>query len=299
MTPSFLRWLEPRDLTRLAQLQFFARSVVEGLSGGIHRSHRKGASSEFQEHRPYVRGDELRRIDWKVFGKTDRLLVRQYVDETSLRCTLFVDQSGSMSYKGAGSDRPSKYDYATGLAASLAYLFALQGDAVGLGLHSSGLQRYIPPQGGPNHLKLILQELADSQAGQETDLAKALQDVLPRLSRRGVLILISDCFGDAEELVRGLATIRGHYQEVIVFQVMDDDEWDFPFDRRIQFQSLEDAQKHRTVDSASFRKTYLSNLERFQSQLSDGCRQHRIELVSLRTSQAIVDVLSQFVANRN
>jgi uncharacterized protein (DUF58 family) len=276
----------------------FARGVVEGLSGGMHQSRMVGASIEFKEHRPYVPGDEVRSIDWKLFGKTDRLYIRQYEDETNLRCTLIVDQSGSMKYTGSRSQGLSKHDYAIKLAASFAYLLVSQQDAVGLATFDKAIQQYIPPRARPNHLHVLLETLANSAPGQETDLSRVLQDILHRIHRRGVLILLSDCFGDVDSLVKALALLRSNYQEVIVFQILDDDEVEFPFQQRTMFRSLENQQHSKLVDPRSLRTQYQKNYQAFQSKLTDGCRQRGVDLETVKTTEAVGDVVARYLAVR-
>jgi uncharacterized protein (DUF58 family) len=295
---SFLRWLAPKDISRLAQLQLFAREVVEGVSGGIHRSRLIGASIEFKEHRPYVPGDEVRSIDWKLFGKTDRLYIRQYEDETNLRCTLVLDQSGSMKYAGSRSQGLSKHEYAVKLAASFAYLLVSQQDAVGLATFDTTIRNSIPPRSRPNHLNILLDCLAKSVPGQETDLSQVLQDILHQIRRRGVLVLFSDCFGDIDSLVRALALLRSNYQDVIVFQILDEDELDFPFQQRTMFRSLENQAHTKLVDPRSLRAAYQANFRTFQNKLTDGCRQHGVDLETVRTTESVGDVVARYIAYR-
>lgn len=295
---SLLNWLTPQDLSRISQLQLFARGVVEGVRGGIHRSRHLGASIEFKEHRPYVPGDDVGSIDWKLFGKTDRLYIRQYEDETNLRCTLLVDQSGSMKYRNARSSRPSKHEYAMRLAACLAYLFVSQKDAVGLATFDTQIRAYLEPRSQPNHLQLLMEALAESKPGGETDLGMVIEGVLQRSKRRGILFLISDCFGDIPQLRKSLALLRSNHQEVVVFQVMDDDEWDFPFQQRTLFRSLEVESLNQVVDPEAIRKSYLQKMEADQQALALGCRQHGIELISTRTSRSYSELLSQYLGQQ-
>jgi uncharacterized protein (DUF58 family) len=294
----FLRWLSPQDLSKVAQLQLFAKGVVEGLSGGMHRSRHVGASIQFKEHRPYVHGDETRNIDWKLFGKTDRLYIRQYEDETNLRCTIAVDQSGSMRYAGSRSKGLSKHEFSVRLAAALAYMLINQQDAVGLATFDSRVRAYIPPRSRPNHLQLLFETLAASESGNETDLSLVLQRLLQQCKRRGMLILLSDCFGEPASVVSSLALLRKNDQEVIVFQIWDDDELDFPFQSKTMFQSLEMPTSEMTVEPLRVRAQYLKNLECFREELKTGCAQHRIELIPVRTSQSFSSVLTNYLAQR-
>ncbi len=292
------KWLSPQDLTRVTRLQLLAKSAVEGLSGGLHRSLHIGASIEFKEHRPYVHGDEIRSIDWKVFGKTDRLYIRQYEDETNLRCTMVIDQSGSMRYCGSRANGLSKHEFAVRLAACLGYMLISQQDSVGIATFDSKIREFIPPRSRPNHLHLLFSAMANSKPGSETALGPVLENLLHRCKRRGMLVLISDCFGDVEAVVKSLALLRSNHQEVIVFQVLDDDELDFPFHSRTMFRSLEKTEDQMLVDPAQLRKSYLDNLKRFQSELQRGCQQHRIDLIPVATSGSYSEVLSNYLARR-
>ena len=279
-------------------MQLFAKGVVEGLSGGMHRSHHIGASIEFKEHRPYVHGDETRNIDWKLFGKTDRLYIRQYEDETNLRSTIALDQSGSMRYSGSRSAGLSKHAFAVRLAASIAYLLINQQDAVGLATFDSKIQSYIPPKSRPNHLQLLFREMENSKPGSETDLAVVLQGLLHQCKRRGLIILISDCFGDPDSIIRSLALLRANYQEIVVFQVLDDDEVDFPFQARTLFRSLESASNEIIVDPVQLRSIYLANFQRNQLAMQQGASRNRIDWIPVRTSESHSEVLSSYLASR-
>lgn len=292
------RWLKPQDFARVSKLQWIARDVVDGLSGGIHRSRHIGASVDFKEHRPYVHGDEIRSIDWKLFGKTDRLYIRQYEDETNQRATLVVDQSGSMKYSGTRSGGLTKHEYGVQLAACLAYLLISQQDSVGLVTFDTKVRTNIPARSRPNHLRALMQSLADSQCVGETDLGTVLHQLLSICKKRGLVILISDCFGDVESLLRSLSLLRANYQEIVLVQVLDDDEIDFPFNNRTMFRSLERADHQVLVDPAGLRKTYLENWTAFQQALQTGCQRNRIDCLSVTTSQSFSEVVAEYVARR-
>jgi uncharacterized protein (DUF58 family) len=289
--------LTPHDQQRLSALQWLATGVVEGLTSGSHRSPRIGRSVAFKEHRAYMRGDDIGSIDWKLFGKTDRLFVRQYEDETNLRAMILLDQSGSMAYRGSQSPL-SKHQFAVHLAACLATLFIRQQDAVGIGIVDAQLQQVIPPRGTQLHLRAILQALVQSECTAETSLATALLQAAVHLRRRGVLILISDCFDDVERLRNALRAYRQTHSAVVVFQIWDRDELEFPFRGRTQFRSLEDSAARPAVDARALRESYLQRLEEFQQQLSQTLAAERIELVSCTTDQAVGDILSAFLAGR-
>ncbi len=290
--------LSAEDRDRVSRLQIYARGVVDGLSIGQHRSPHKGFSAEFKEHRPYVQGDETRLIDWKLYGKTDRLFIRQYEEETNLRCTLLVDQSGSMAYRGSAANAISKHEYAIRLAASLAYLLIQQRDAVGLGLIDDQLQTYIPPRANPSHLQRLLEAMTHSKCTRETKLSHVLQGVAPRIRGRGVVILISDCFDDLESLTRALSFYRLDHSEVVVFQVWDRDELEFPFRQRIEFRNLESHAQSKIVDPGAIRRVYLERVEKFRTDFAKRCARHRIDLVQCVTDQLHADILASYIASR-
>ena len=298
MKAPLLRWLSAPDLSRVSGLQLLAKGVVEGVSGGLHCSHHIGSSIVFKEHRPYVPGDETRSIDWKLFGKTDRLYIRQYEDETNLRCTIAIDQSGSMKYSGSRSNGISKHDFAVRLAACLSYMLVNQQDAVGLATFDSKIRKYIPPRSRPNHLQTLFEAMAESQPSNESDLSVVLQDLLNRCKRRGLVFIISDCFGDPGAIVKSLALLRSNYQEVVVFQIWDDDELDFPFQSRTMFRSLELESNQVLVDPSGLRSTYLEKLRLFREVIQQGCLQNRVDLIFVATSQSYSVVLSNYIAMR-
>jgi len=294
--------VSPRDLERIARLQFLARFVVEGFCSGLHRSPHKGFSVEFKQHRQYVPGDDVRYVDWKVFGKTDRFYIREYEAETNLRATLVVDTSGSMAYAGAwgeddGNTLP-KYEYALRLAACLSYLMLGQQDAVGLALFDTALRAFIPPRARPRHFQVIVEALARKQPGGETELGEVIHQLAPKLKRRGVVVLLSDCFGDVSELLRALAYLRHNGHEIIVFQLWHRDELTFPFRTWTRFECLERHGFRHTVDPAHLRSAYLAKLEEYREALTKGCRRHRIDLIPLVTDEPYAEALARYLAVR-
>ncbi|MFM7920515.1 MAG: DUF58 domain-containing protein [Planctomycetaceae bacterium] len=290
--------LSAGDVSRLSGLQLLAKQVVEGFASGLHRSPHKGFSVEFREHRPYVPGDDLRTIDWKLFGKTDRLYIREYEEETNVRCTMLVDCSGSMNYRGSRSDGLSKHDYAVRTAACLSWLMLQQQDSVGLVTFDTAIRRYIPPRARPRHLKHIMTELAAQKPGAETSLADVFHQIASRIQRRGLVMILSDLFGDVDHLMKALAHFRHARHEVIIFQIWDPDELDFPFRQWTQFTSLENSAQKHLVDPAQLRKAYLQKLQEYRDQLSRGCSRNRITLVPLVTSQPTADALAAWLAIR-
>jgi len=290
--------LSAGDVSRLSGLQLLAKQVVEGFASGLHRSPHKGFSVEFREHRPYVPGDDLRTIDWKLFGKTDRLYIREYEEETNVRCTVLVDCSGSMGYRGTRSDGLSKHYYAIRTAACLSWLMLQQQDSVGLVTFDTSIRRYIPPRARPRHLKHIMTELAGQKPGAETSLADVFHQIAARIQRRGLVMILSDLFGDVDQLMKALAHFRHARHEVIIFQIWDPDELDFPFRQWTQFASLENPAQRHLVDPAQLRKAYLQKLQEYRDQLTRGCSRNRITLVPLVTNQPTADALAAWLAIR-
>lgn len=307
-----------RDVNQIAMLRLVARQAVEGLTAGRHRSPHKGSSVEFKEHRPYVAGDEIRNIDWKAFGKSDRLYIREFEEETSLRCMILVDQSGSMAYRGnraislteqAGSRKDpinglrvesagTKHEYATGLAAALAYLLLSSQDSVGLMTFDTQIRSYVPPRTLPSHLQVLLTMLSQSQRGGETDLGTVLRQASVKLPRRGMVVLITDGFGDVESLARSMALLRASRQDVILMQVLDPDEVDFPFKERIEFRDLESESEREVIDGRQIRDRYLESLQRHNAMIASACRRNRVDHLLITTDQLLVQTLARFVVLR-
>jgi uncharacterized protein (DUF58 family) len=290
--------LPPEDINKIAHLQVLARLVVEGTCTGLHRSPHKGFSVEFKEHRQYVPGDDLRHLDWRIFGKTDRFYVREYEQETNLRCTILLDASGSMGYTGTRSGSISKHLYATRLAAAFTYLMLQQSDSVGLVIFDDGIRNYLPCRNRPAHLTRMLSALANSHPGGETALAEVFHQMTAKLHRRGLLIILTDAFDDVPRLMRALAHFRHAHHELILFQIWDRDELDFPFQQWTRFECLEASGRRHLVDPAQVRAAYLANLDRFREQLRDGCGRHRIDLVPLTTDQPYGEALARYLALR-
>lgn len=288
--------LSTEELSRVAELQLQARQVVEGFSAGSHRSHHKGFNVEFREHRPYVRGDELRSIDWKLFGKSDRLYIRQSEVDTNARCMLVFDCSGSMAYAGTRSQGLRKFDYAQRLAAALAYLMLKQQDAVGITMFDARVRQSIPCRSRPSHLTALLTALDTQPEREQTDLGKVFRQLASRLGQRSVVIIISDFLTELDVIAQSLARLRVAKHELLCFQVLDPDEADFPFAGNVRFRDLEAGTATRQIDTSGLREFYLRRFEQHQTALRQICLQHRAELVTLMTSQPLADALGQFIA---
>ncbi|MEA3212523.1 MAG: hypothetical protein QOE70_5580 [Chthoniobacter sp.] len=288
-------FLTPTDLQKISSLQIVARQVVEGFCSGMHRSPHKGFSVEFKQHRQYVAGDEIRHIDWRVYGRSDRYYIREYEEETNLRATILLDLSGSMNYGRGGV---TKYQYATRLAASLAYLMIGQQDSVGMVTFDTKIRKYIPPRSRVSHLRVLIDELQRGEPGGETELGDVFHDLVPKLHRRGLLIILSDCFGDVPSLLKALAHFRHAHHEILIFQIWDRDELEFPFHQWTQFECLERTGVKHLLDPVLLREAYLANLEKFRTELVKGCRRHKIDLVPFTTDQPYADALAEYVSRR-
>jgi uncharacterized protein (DUF58 family) len=230
------QFLDPAVVARLGTLELKARTIVEGFLSGLHRSPFKGFSVEFAEYRQYLPGDDLSTIDWKVYARSDRHYVKKFEEETNLDCHVMIDVSGSMGY---GSRGITKYEYAQCLAASLGYLMNRQRDAIGLTAFDEKIVTMLPASARPGHLRALLVTLDRLKLGQKTNVSKPLHQLADSLTKRGMVVLVSDLLDDPERVVRGLKHFQYRGTDVIVFHVLDPDETDFPFERATRFEDLE------------------------------------------------------------
>lgn len=293
MTNGDRSYFDPLVLARLSNLYLRARWVVEGIMSGIHRSRSKGFSVEFESHREYSPGDELRRIDWKALGKFDRYFIKETEDETNLRATLVLDASASMDY---GSNGITKFEYASILTASLAYLILKQQDAAGVVTFSNRVESFIPPKAKRGYVFEILRELEARQPSGETNTGKILQEIAGKMKRRGLVILISDLLDEPEEVLKGLRLFRFNGHDVIVFHIMDSAEIELPFDGNILFEDMEQADLKVTADPQTIRQAYRGVVDEFIDHLRKECHASSIDyqLVSTTTplDRALVSYLS-------
>ena len=288
--------LHAEDITSLQHLQLFARTVVEGFTTGHHASPHKGFSVEFRQHRPYVQGDEIRRLDWKVFGRSDRFYIREYDEETNLRATIVLDASGSMNYRGGKGIL--KFDYARKLAASLAYLLMSQQDAVGLITFDSKVRDMIPCHTKITHLHVLLETMIKTEPGKDTSLAPVIESLAQRLKRRGLVILISDFFDDPAAILKSVGILRRKGHEVIALQLWDRDEIDFPFGNWARFENLENDEDFLLLDPATVRQRYIEVQKQFATDLKEGFRKHQIDYLSLPTDESHSMALRNYLALR-
>jgi len=291
--------LDPDIVAALRGLEFRARSIVAGFISGMHRSAYHGFSVEFAEHREYVPGDDIRYVDWRVFGRADRLYVKEYEEETNLRCNLLVDASRSMAYRGALADAGrSKFEYACTLAASLAYLLTSQQDAAGLILFDSAVRTRLASGTGKVQLANFVTILEQAAPAERTDVKVLFHRLAEELRKRSMVILISDLLADPSDIVSGIDHICHAGHELIVLHVMDDDEWNLPFIENVRFDGLEDATQILT-DPQSLRSSYVEAVERFVSRLRAACLRHRADYVPVNTRDPLAAVLSSYLARRS
>ena len=290
--PSELRFLDPAILARLATIELKARAVVEGLLSGLHRSPFKGFSVEFAEYRQYLPGDDLSRIDWKVYARSDRYYVKKFEEETNVDCHLLLDVSASMGY---GSRGVTKLEYGSVLAASLAYLMNRQRDAVGLTTFDDAIVTMVPPSARPSHLRSILVTLDRIGLGRRTDVSKPLHVLADGIGKRGLIVFISDLLDEPERIVNGLRHFRFRGSEVIVFHLLDPAELTFPFEHAARFRDMELGDEVMAVPSV-VRREYLdalhTALDRYRRELGAEGIDYRLLDTSTPLEFALMSYLS-------
>ena len=286
---------DPTALARFGGLDVVARLIVEGYMVGQHKSPFKGSSVEFVEHRQYYPGDDIRHIDWRAFGKTGKYYIKEFEEETNLRCYLLVDGSGSMAY---GQSTLSKFDYARQLAAALGYLLIAQRDAVGLMTFDTAVREQIDPAASAMNFQQITRSLTDWQPGDETSLASVFAQIIPLLKRRSLVILISDFFDSLEPLTEALKQFQHARHEVILFQIVAPEEEDFPFTKPTQFRSLERDRHRVLVDPHRLRQTYLEQYHKFIDRLTRTCGNAGVDYLKLTTNEPYHTALGHYLDSR-
>lgn len=290
------KYFDPQTLAKLQSLSLRARHVVEGYVTGSHRSPSHGFSIEFAEHREYSPGDDLRYLDWKVYGRTDKFYLKQFEDETNLICHLVLDISESMHYKGPDSHL-SKYDYAATAAASLAWLILQQHDSVGLSTFDDELRSFVRAGSNPSHLKQLLHTMQGTSSRKKTATGRVLHELAGRLGRRGMVLVFSDLFDDVDELTLGIKHLRHRRHDVIVVHTLDAAELDFPFRRPTLFRGLEDLPELLT-DPRALRKAYLQHFRKFLQDVETRLRDLQVDYVQIRNDSPLDVTLSTFLATR-
>jgi uncharacterized protein (DUF58 family) len=288
------KYLDPLILATVRDLELQARLIVEGYLSGMHKSPYHGFSVEFAQHREYVPGDDIKHVDWKVFGRTERYFLKQYEEETNLACWLLLDVSESMQYR---SRAMSKYDYACTTAAALAYLILRQQDSVGLVTFDDHIRKFLRPSSQASQLREMIRIMNEGATREKTRLAPLFHDLAERIARRGLIFVLSDFFDEVPDLLGGLRHLRHKRHEVILFHVLDGAELDFPFQEATLFRGLEKS-TDLLSDPRSLRDSYLTEVGAFISDLQRGCREQNIDYVQLRTDTNLGVALTSYLAHR-
>ena len=288
------KYLDPLIVAKIDNMALRARLVVEGYLIGQHKSPYHGFSVEFAEHRAYGSGDEIRHIDWKLYGKTDRYYVKRYEEETNLRSYILLDTSQSMTY---GSGEITKLEYGSYLSAALTHLMLNQRDAMGLVLFDEKIRKFIPPRAAPSHANIIMGALDKIQSANDTQIRPTLDYMAERIKKRGLVILISDLLDDPDQVLMGLNHFRHNKQEMIVFHLLDRQELEFQFGNRTKFRDLE-TNETITTEPWHIRSAYQELIEIQQRKYRLGCRNQRIDYVPLFTDQPLDLALNEYFNKR-
>lgn len=289
-----LNFLDPSVLSGLNNLELRARVAVEGFLSGLHKSPHRGFSVEFNDYRQYHRGDDIRHIDWKLYARSDKFYIKQYEDETNVRCMILLDTSASMTY---GSGSMSKLTYGVTLASALAYFVTRQRDAVGLITFDEQIHNYIPPRCRQPHLMNILRTLATLESGMRTNVVKPLTDLAASLTKKSMVILITDLLDDEERIIRTLQNLRAMGHDVLTFQIMDADELTFPFNEASEFIDMENNESYIT-SPAAIRKAYLANLQEFLDFCKKQCQISGVDYCLMNTAEPLDAALSSYMTKR-
>jgi uncharacterized protein (DUF58 family) len=294
MQTGYKKYLNPETVSQLSRLDLVARLVVEGFITGLHRSPYHGFSVEFSEYRPYMPGDPLKTMDWKVLARTERYYVKQYEEETNLKSYLLLDASGSMNY---GSRNITKFQYACYLSAALAYLMLLQRDAVGLITFDDKMRSYHPPRSMMSYLNVLLHEIDTSNPRGGTRISDVFHDLAERIKRRGLVIILSDLMDDPDRVLTALKHFRHRKHEAIVFHILDPMELSFHFKNDAEFIDLESREKIQT-QPWHIREAYRDLIDAFQKRFKRECRQHRIDYMLMDTAQSFDTALLNYLTFR-
>ncbi len=292
------RYLDYETLFSIQSLEIRARLLVEGFFAGFHKSPFKGFSVEFSEYRMYQPGDDIRRIDWRAYGRTDRFYVKEFEEETNLRFYILLDSSASMAYRGPEGNGISKYDYAATTAAALAYLAALQRDAVGLIAFGDGLRSVIPPRSGSRHLHAILSQMQNLEPEGETEVYEVLARTAEKVPRRALFAVFTDLWDDPERVALGLSALKGKKHDVILFHVLDPAEENFPFEGISRFVDMENGDILQ-LDAARTRGGYLDAFSEFVNEYKLNLGQSDIDYVPLTTATPPGQALLSYLGTRS
>ncbi|HNS31462.1 MAG TPA: DUF58 domain-containing protein [bacterium] len=285
---------DPGLLVKFSNLPLIAKTVVEGFISGLHKSPHRGFSVEFSEHREYTPGEDLRYLDWKVFGRTDRFYVKVFREETNLKAYILLDTSNSMNY---GSRSVTKLQYGVMLASILSYLMVKQKDAVGLVTFDTEVREFIKPMSTVSHLQNIFGALEKTEAGGETSLGTVLNRIALNIKKRSLIILLSDLMDDQGEIIRGLSHFRHRHNEVIVLHLLDPAEHELPFDGDCEFRDMESGE--RVLAGVPYvRKAYLKLMQEFLDSIRKSCGENRIEYAMTSTDVAFDSFLHSYLKSR-
>ncbi len=295
MTHDLERFLRPEEIARISRLELRARKVVEGFVSGLHRSPYFGQSLEFVQHREYVPGDDTRRIDWKVWSRTDRYYLKQFEEDTNVRVALLVDGSESMHFQTGAL---SKFEYAQVIATSLAMMALKQNDSVSAGIFDHSLRTILPSSSRHNHINSIIGTLSQETAKGKTDIIQVLRAAAESMSQRSIVVIVSDLLCDRDELFKGLRLLQQRKHEIIIVHTMDDQELDFNYSGSLKFEGFEDA-GHLTCDPAALREGYQTALNAALDDIRRRCAGSRIDYRLTRTSEHLDAVLAHLISKRN
>ncbi len=295
VSKNYKNFLDPSFISKLNSLELRARLVVEGFIVGLHKSPYHGFSVEFSEHRAYMQGDNLKDVDWKVFGKTEKYFIKQYEEETNLRSYIFLDTSNSMAY--TSGNNVSKLEYSLTLAAALSYLMIHQQDAVGLTLYSEKINKFLPPKSSRAYLQEILKNLANVNASEKTNTAESLSEAAEKIKRKGLVIIISDLFDEINSVLKALKHFSYKKNEVIVFQVLDPMEKTFSFGKDAIFKDLETGDE-LTTQPYQIQKAYREAMSEFTNRIKKECLNSNIDYNLLDTSDSYDKALFRYIQKR-
>lgn len=295
--PECMRLLAPNVIGSLRRLEWLSRLRKQGTLTGRHTSPDKGVSVEFAEHREYTLGDDLRNLDWRVMAKSDRNVIKQYIEETNLRITTALDVSGSMTFRGDEAEL-SKFEYGQYLAAALSYLFIKQGDAAGLVTFDDHLRVSMRAENRPSQVRRICEKLYETEPGEETGVGAVLHEVAERIPRRGLVILISDLFDEPDDLIEALHHFDYRQHELVVFHILAEEELKFPFRNFQRFRDLEGVEEMLRIDPQAVRAAYLEKLRDFIGSVEQVCGKLRADYVPVSTKTPVSDALVRYLGRR-
>lgn len=291
--PDASKYSDPAVLAQISRLGLRAQKVVEGSISGLHRSPLHGVSPEFADYREYAPGDDLKRLDWRAYARSNRYFIKQFEEESNLRCTMLVDASASMRYRGRDAAM-TKFDYAATLAASLAHLCVTQRDAVGLALFDKTEQAFLRPAATQAQLAKILDVLERARPDRETDLGGVLSAVSDKIRSRGLVVVVSDLLVDLDAFYHALGRLQYSGHEILVFQALDPDEIELPFGDSVLFKDIEGSEE-LFAEPWAFRKAYKAAMERFVGEVGQRCRFAGIDHVLMKTDEDLGTALSHYL----